>query len=416
MDWNTWGPPLAVLALGAVAGLVMGLRTRGASASADPREVLLARKAQLIEAIRSLELERDKHDPADYASRREALVSEAAEVLRAIEEPVPEPAATGGTGGIGVIWALASAGFIGLAAFVMIQSTSERDDGGMGAGMGGAAASAPATGPMQEAMAALESDPNNLEALNQAVHYAILGRDVETAMRFMDRARAIDESDPEVQTHLAALQLMVGMFDRTDETLDKLLTEHPDFSEALIWKAVALIQRDRFDEARPVLERVLETSESSEDRAAAASILADMARIEAGGGAAAAEGAGEPTTSAGSAPSPEAARVAGTLSLPDGASPPAGARLFVYVRSAAAERGPPLAAIRVDNPGFPLHFALAEGDLIRGGDWPDEVWIKARIPAGGDPMARSPDDWESALIGPIRSGTRDVALSLEPPG
>ncbi len=415
MDWNTWGPPLAVLALGAVAGLVMGLRTRGASASADPREVLLARKAQLIEAIRSLELERDKHDPADYASRREALVSEAAEVLRAIEEPAPapEPAATGGAGGVGVIWALVSAGFIGLAAFVMVQSTSERTDGGMG----GAAASAPTAGPMQEAMATLESDPDNLGALNQAVHYAILGRDVETAMKFMDRARTVDESDPEVQTHLAALQLMVGMFDRTDETLDKLLAEHPDFSEALIWKAIALIQRDRFDEARPVLERVMETAERSDDRAAAASILADMAQLEAGGGAAASgePSAGEPTTRAGSAASPEAARVAGTLILPDGASVPAGARLFVYVRSAAAERGPPLAAIRVDNPGFPLHFSLAEGDLIRGGDWPDEVWIKARIPAGGDPMARSPEDWESALIGPIAAGTRDVELSLEPP-
>jgi len=417
VDWNVWGPPLMVLVLGAAAGVVLGLRAHGASAVTDPREVLNARKAQLLEELKNLELDRSKHDPSDYASRKDALVNEAADVLRAIDAPIAvEPASKPvPAGGVRALWAVGSAAFIGIAAFMLVKSTAPRGEGDtMTGNVGdGAAAAPPPNAAADAAMAKLESDPNDIDALNVVSHYAIMNRQVEVAMEYVDRARQIDADHPEVQTHLAAMQFMVGMHDRLDETLAVVLTEHPEFTEAMIWQGISLLNRGRIDEAKPVLQKVLEIGTNLEDRQAASAILADIARFEASGGAAGAQAGASGETRA-SAPAGEP-RVSGQLTLGDGAGDLPASLLFVYVRSSPEERGPPLAAVRLDSPSFPLDFQLSETNLIRGGDWPAEVWIKARVPVGGDPMVRSPEDWESEMIGPVSIGTDDLTLSLSPP-
>ena len=420
MDWNVWGPPLMVLVLGAAAGVVLGLRARGASAVTDPREVLNARKAQLLEELKILEMERGKHDPEDYASRKDALVNEAADVLRAIDAPIAvEPASKPvPAGGVRALWAVGSAAFIGVAALVLVKSTAPRADGDTMTGnvSDGAAAAPPPNARVDAALAALESNPDDIDALNVVAHYAIMNRQVEVAMEYVDKARKLDADHPEVQTHLAAMQFMVGMHDRLDETLDVVLTEHPVFTEAMIWKGISLLNRGRVDEAKPVLQKVLEVGTNQEDRQAASAILADIARFEASGGAQASGGASGGTSGGAQASAPAGEpRVSGQLTLGDGAGDLPAPLLFIYVRKSPEERGPPLAAVRLESPSFPLDFKLSEANLIRGGDWPAEVWIKARVPAGGDPMVRSPEDWESEMIGPVSIGTDDLALSLSPP-
>ena len=47
----------------------------------------------------------------------------------------------------------------------------------------------------------------------------------------------------EVQTHLAVLQIAVGMFDRADAALEKALATKPDFGEAWIWRGVVALNR-----------------------------------------------------------------------------------------------------------------------------------------------------------------------------
>jgi hypothetical protein len=243
-----------------------------------------------------------------------------------------------------------------------------------------------------------------------------MNRQVDQAMQYVDRARAIAPEDPEVLTHLAAMQLMVGMYDRVDDTISKVLEKTPGFNEAKIWQAVSYVQRGRFDEAQALLEEVRDSSTDPDEKAAAVGLLAQLETVKSGAGAQASAGASA-AAGGGSQASAGPAKVAGTVALPEGQSPPDVPLMFVYVRSSAEERGPPLAAVRIPMPReFPYDFKLNEGNLIRGGDWPAEVWIKARVPAGGDPMKRSPEDWESEMLGPISAGTTDVALTLAPAG
>ena len=114
-----------------------------------------------------------------------------------------------------------------------------------------------------------------------------------------------------------------------------------------------------------------------------------------------------------SSPLPKRLSAPGTISAPAGA--PAG-RLFVFVRSSPEERGPPLAAKKFDTWTLPVDFTLASSDLIRGGDWPDEVYIKARIATAQNPMIRAPEDWESEMLGPVTSGTEAIELKMVAPG
>ncbi len=95
MSWDVWGPPIIVLLLGVVAGLVVALRARGAAvpvASGD-RAALLARKEMLLEQIRAMEADKDKLDADAFRLRREALLVEATWVERALAEPTAPAAA-----------------------------------------------------------------------------------------------------------------------------------------------------------------------------------------------------------------------------------------------------------------------------------------------------------------------------------
>ena len=93
VDWATWGPPLAVLLLGIVGGLVLVARG-GARAEGDLRLANLeVRRQVLMNSLRELEADQAKLDPTDYAAQRTALVEEAAAVLREIDAPVTAPSA-----------------------------------------------------------------------------------------------------------------------------------------------------------------------------------------------------------------------------------------------------------------------------------------------------------------------------------
>ena len=402
MDWYTWGPPLAVLIVSALAGVILATRARSASLVSDPREVLRARKATLMEQLRTLERERQKLDAGDYDRQKAALVAEAAGVLRQLEAPevVEPPRAPPPATGVRALWALGSALFIGVAAFVMVSATAPRQDD-----MGAAPASAPDPDSRRAiAEAALAENPHDIGVLNYLSHDAIMRQDIQAAMRYVDQARNVSPDDAEVRTHLAAMQIFVGMFDRANEGLDAVLADSPDFPEALLWKAVALIQLGQVDAAKTLLERARDTAKTPEEQVAAARMLQQLS------GAAPVAAAQPPPNHppvASAAPA-----VTGTISAPEGA--PEG-RLFVFVRSSPEERGPPLAAKKFDTWTLPVDFTLGAADLIRGGDWPEEVYIKARIATAQNPMIRAPEDWESEMMGPVKAGAEGLALKLAAP-
>ena len=60
---------------------------------------------------------------------------------------------------------------------------------------------------------------------------------------------------------------------------------------------------------------------------------------------------------------------------------------------------------------MPADFSLGDADLTMGGEWPQEVWLRARIDADGNPSTTSEEDLVSDLVGPVAPG-ESVILTL----
>ena len=73
---------------------------------------------------------------------------------------------------------------------------------------------------VEDAKARLEADEDDLEAIHIVTYHALLNRDLDNAMKYVDQARALDPDSAELHVHLAILQLAVGMHDRAETELD----------------------------------------------------------------------------------------------------------------------------------------------------------------------------------------------------
>ncbi|MCK6515911.1 hypothetical protein L6R46_12735 [Myxococcota bacterium] len=419
VDWATWGPPLAVLLLGIVGGLVLVARG-GARAEGDLRLANLeVRRQVLMNSLRELEADQAKLDPAEYAVQRTALVEEAAAVLRQIDAPVSAasaaaPASAPRVGGSRAFaWAAGALAFFVLSGVVLQQAMAPRRDGGSMTGNqdlgGGAEAAQDAR--VQRAEAALAKNPNDLDAINLLTRVAIETQDLQSAMALLDRGRAINPADPGVLTHFAALQVFIGRFDAAEAQLRQVLAAAPGQSEAKLWLSVARANQGDLVEAEAIAQGLADdTTASAEDRQNARALLSSFAAAKAQLSAQAAGGVGEPGAETSESPPVEQgpAKVKGTVT---GDVAPGGV-LFVYVRRSETPGGPPLAAKRVANWQLPYEFSLGEADLIQGGEWPEQVWVSAKVSRSGDPMQRSPEDVASAVVGPVTPGTEGVALVL----
>jgi hypothetical protein len=419
VDWATWGPPLAVLLLGIVGGLVLVARG-GARAEGDLRLANLeVRRQVLMNSLRELEADQAKLDPAAYAAQRTALVEEAASVLREIDAPASvapsaAPSAAPRVGGSRALaWAAGSLAFFVLSGVVLQQAMAPRRDGGSMTGNqdlgGGGEAAQDAR--VQRAEAALAKNPNDLDAINLLTRVAIETQDLQSAMALLDRGRAINPSDPGVLTHFAALQVFIGRFDAAEAQLRQVLEAAPGQSEAKLWLSVARANQGDLVEAEAIAQGLADdTSAPAEDRQNARALLSSFAAAKAQLAARDAGAVGEPGAETSESPPADAgpAKVKGTVT---GDVSPGGV-LFVYVRRSETPGGPPLAAKRVPNWQLPYEFSLSEADLIQGGDWPEQVWVSAKVSRSGDPMQRSPEDVASAVVGPVGPGTEGVALVL----
>lgn len=413
LDWNTWGPPIVVLLLGLVVGLISALRVQSGrdSRPVEVQVALAARKASLVEQLREHDGDRHKTDDSAWLVRREALLTEASDVLRQLEEGVPETAAEAPTTAgrkVTLAWGGGLLVFFGLAAGGVSQFASERaDDDSMTGNTSAGGSTDPYAADVAAAEARLAQEPDHVASLNLLAHVAIERKALQEAMGLIDRVKAIDETDREMRVHVDALRLLIGMADKAQASLEALLIEDPELSEAMRWLSYARFAQGDLDGAVGWLEKAQGVG-SERDRLVAQAWLLELraaqAQLAAGGGAAP------------SAAAPQAAganpKVQGTISLGEGVQALSGGRMFVLARAAETERGPPLAAVPVDTSALPVAFGLGSGELIRGGDWPDQVWLKAKWSAGGDPMTTQPGDLVTGLIGPISTGDTDVVLVL----
>jgi hypothetical protein len=88
--------------------------------------------------------------------------------------------------------------------------------------------------------------------------------------------------------------------------------------------------------------------------------------------------------------------------------------LFLFIRRAEGEGGPPLAVQRHQRVRFPFAFAIGRQDaMIAGVEFPDQVRVVARLDSDGNAMTEGPGDWRAASE-PITLGSEGLELVLEP--
>lgn len=420
MNLEVWGPPVAVLVVGLLAGAVVVWRARGeARGRITRREDLAARKLALVEELRGLQAERAKLPPDEYDRRfRRTLdlaamalrdleaaevVDDTAEVERQVQRAVP--------GSRGAAWAAAFLAFFAILGLSLTQAVRPRGQAdsmtgramGGEAGVGEAGSGEAGSAALAELEARLEANPQDVDAAAALAHAAIRAGDFQAGMRYVDAGRAVAPEDPRIQASLAALMIAIGMNDRAEATLDQVQAAAPGLSQGWLWRGVLELRRGQAQAAVPALHRALELSQDPDDRRLIAMLLADAQSPMAGS----ASGVGSGTDAvAGAPPAAEARepRLRGELRV-EGPALPEGALIFVFARPSAEGRGPPLAALRIPAGSAPTSFAIGDGDLLMpGSSWPAEVWLSARVDTDGNAATREEGMPVAAPQGPLQSG------------
>ena len=99
MDYAVMGPAAAVIGVGAVMTFLAATRSQASDANIQrqaERNDLESTRDEVMEALKQLELDKDKLAPADYQAERQALLERGANALRALEggpasPPRPRP-------------------------------------------------------------------------------------------------------------------------------------------------------------------------------------------------------------------------------------------------------------------------------------------------------------------------------------
>ena len=121
-----------------------------------------------------------------------------------------------------------------------------------------------------------------------------------------------------------------------------------------------------------------------------------------------------PPLAAETAMAEDAPPIRGTVSLAQelAGRVPEGAVLFLIARRDGA--GPPLAALRIAAPRFPLEFSLGPEDrMIQTLPFAGELRISARVDADGNALSRQPGDLEGRAAGVAEPGATGVEIVLD---
>ncbi len=410
-DWNVWAAPVFVLGFTLLLGVIMALRSwRGAPVSDGSQqaaeEALLARKEALLEQIRMLDADRGKLEESERLRRREALLAEASEVLKALDELGSEGASGDAAAGLEAEQGSAAASqgrrsnasLVQAAVFVVVFAAiglmlgRYSSDRAQGQSMTGNTSQSELQIRIEAAQTKLEADPVHLESLNFLTYMAILLNDSNAAMHFSERARGVDPNHPDTHLNLAVLALKVNMVDLAAQELASAEEADPDMERLLLWKGTLALRMGNREAAVALLEQALGTDLNRLEQQLATQMLAEA-----------------------KAPPPQD-RLMGTVSLAEGIPAPEGGMLFFIVRSSEAGAGPPVASVRM--PGVvmaqgPTDFVITDDDLMLGGGWPEEAWLSARLDRDGDPLTRDANDLVFAPMGPLASGADGLEVVLQ---
>lgn len=479
-DWAEWGPPLAVLAFGVAAGTIAALRLKmqeDASVTDQGREQDLIQAHQAaVEALKSLELDQGKLDPADYAREREALVTRGASALRELEAfrsgattppapstaspeetaaappvqasqpaqsaPPPAPASPPERPLISPEWkgALTALAVVALVALLVQFAGGESVPRREGASMTGnqdlgVASTEPGTRPpWHDAKVALEKrleqNPGDLATLNELTQLSLSIGDPSSAMEYNQRVLGSDPDNIDGRVYKGVLAAYIGMHEQALGLFDGVLAEVPSNMMALTYKGLVLLEDGRAEEAVPVLEQAVAAQPNVPQLRQELERARAIARGEAPpprpgpppdhpGQAPSSSGQmppGHPPT--GQAPAAGAGEVvvSGVAHLDEAKAAALTGREVLYVSLRAPEGGPPLAAKRLSPGPFPKAFEITTADAIAMGGqprpFPATMNLTIRIDRDGNAMTKEPDE-PAAEMKNVGKGSRDLELRLQ---
>ncbi len=106
--------------------------------------------------------------------------------------------------------------------------------------------------------------------------------------------------------------------------------------------------------------------------------------------------------------------ISGTITVsPSLGRAPGGGVIFVIVRPAGVNAGPPLAVRRLRNSGFPLKYEVSEANvMIRGMPFQGSVNVTVRLDGDGR-VGSQPGDLEGRAKQPVQVGDTSVDIVLD---
>lgn len=466
-----WVSAVAILASGLILGMmfIYFFSRRKAAGGVIAREPeveeldlelrdLEGRRDDLIAQLRELEDTSSKMTPEQIAAERSRLELQAAEVLRQIDEQreegvrlahksgAPAAAATaavpaqGATALTGFLWGVGTIVVLGFLGFFVYQSAKGRGEGegvtGGGPAAGGPMAQQqmPQSDPVvQQLEAQVQKSPDDLD-LRIELSRAYLER--ENLMGVFDQTKYVLEKkpgEPRALTYQALVRLAMG--DASDsETMLKTATKNdPMLLDAWVALGWLYAQTDRIPEAEKAMAAAME--KHPEEKARLAEILQQMKQprpvqqasagpvdpnaplppghpsldgAAPGGvdGAAAAMGNQRPAVPA------DGKTVQIALSLDASAKARAQSGIvYIIVRPAGVQGGPPSAVKRLDISQIPGNIELSSADSMMGQPLPEKMRIDARLDRDGNAQSKAPDDPVAVADG-VTAGSK-ITLNLK---
>lgn len=434
----SWTPPLVVLALGAVAGaVVVAARARRQAAHETSTDSShgsdLKRRYDAL--IRRL---------AEGASpeERTAIEIEAAQVLREMEtgqgpgaapipaaapvaaaQATPAPPVRPASAWAGFAYGVISMSVLGGLFFFASQGSTERSEGGSptGGNTMGPAAAAPQTSAADDAnlkalQEAVRKSPTDVAQRIELVRAYLQRRDL---MQVFDQTKAvleIEPGNPYALTYQALVRVAMGQAPQAETMLVEVIKKNPGIEDAYIHLAIARLQLGNKKGAEEAIQAG--QKQFPEDKEQLAQVFAQISAPSAEAGAEVpAEHPEVPPPAmgegSGAAAAPSSPQLVVVVDLPRGVTVPAGAILFVIVREAGLESGPPSAVKRVPATNFPITVTISEKDSMAGEGLPGLVRIDARVDRDGDPLSKDPQD-PAATEENVRPGGSQVLMVLTP--
>jgi tetratricopeptide (TPR) repeat protein len=444
-----WLPAVVVLAAGLALGVLATLRLRSAPrpaaslASAPPLEVrdLAAKRDALVRQLRELEDTAAKRTPEQLAEERYALELEAAGVLRDLEArpaaaaPRVESAApairTAAPSALrGFLWGAGSMAALGALFALVWYSARPREEGGSLTGNlpGEAQGQAPVDAGEARLREALARNPDDLEARLDLARLYLSRQDMMAVFNETKYVLERSPGQPRALGYQALVRLAMGQSEMALDMLKQAQRSAPDYFEGYIHLMLAYVRMGRTADAEKTLAEA--TQRFPEQAEPLRGLLAQMKAEVPPEGASAATVDGDPhadvpqpptadvpPVAAARSTAPPSAQAGRTLAVevqldPSLAGPLApGTVLFVIVREAGMQKGPPRAVKRLVVSSFPVRLTLGDADSMAGEPLPAEARVEARADSDGDPMTRPASDPFAAQDG-VKVGSGPVLLVL----